>query len=505
MNAISYPLHPFLLFLNRFPYLSCILCGIIGGYAFAPVKSFLFLIFAFSGFLLSLRNTKTLKKGFLQGWCFGFGYFLLNTYWISISFHMVGLTALVPFVAIGLASLLAFFPACVGCITVWLQKTPLQQVIIFSTLWSIFECIRGLIFPWNFVGYVWDLPVLQLSAFIGIKGLSIITIWTACVFVCFSRKIIAFSLGLIFLFYILGGIRLQNSRENALTNIYIRIVQPCIFQTEKWDPMCYENNIKRYIDLSGKSSKYPLDAIIWPEAAIPFIDHSNLSLVTQNLSANGIFVTGTICREKKEKVYNCLLVFDCKNNLINHYYKANLVPFGEYVPLKPLFFFFEKLTHGVIDFSPGPGAVSIKSKNIPPFSPLICYEAIFSGYSKKTSSWLLNITNDAWFGNTNGPLQHLEIARVRSIEEGLPMIRVANNGISAIIDPYGKIEKRLSLNEIGVIDFFLPTELKATFYKNYSDFLNIVMIVFLLTLLLMNDLMCDVKKRKNSNHNRTTS
>jgi len=170
-------------------------------------------------------------------------------------------------------------------------------------------------------------------------------------------------------------------------------------------------------------------------------------------------------------LWNSLHAIDSSGNIAATYDKHHLVPFGEYMPLRSIMSV-AKLTHGNIDFSSGPGAQTLQVPGLPPFSPLICYEAIFPGQVASGDvrpGWLLNITNDGWFGNTAGPYQHLQAARLRAIEEGLPMVRAANTGISAVIDPLGRILAHLPLGQEGVLQIALPRALGRTPYAMLGD------------------------------------
>ena len=183
---------------------------------------------------------------------------------------------------------------------------------------------------------------------------------------------------------------------------------------------------------------------------------------------------------KPLRIWNSIFAIDGTGKILGHYDKAHLVPFGEYAPLRDVLPI-DKITHGAVDYSAGPGVRTLRLPGLPPVSPLICYEAIFPGAVVDPSdrpAWMLNLTNDAWYGITAGPHQHLAIARVRAVEEGLPMIRAANTGISAIIGPYGRVLVRLGLTKAGVIDGPLPAPApNATIYARFGDIPFFVMLV----------------------------
>jgi len=456
------------------PILSGFLLGCLGWLAFAPFNFYLILIPIFSGLLLLLQPIKSPKRGFWVGLSFGFGYFATGVFWVSVSFSKVGLGHLMPFVVLGFSFLLAIFPALACALTVLWQRNALQQVLLFCALWSATEWTRGHIlsgFPWNLVGYALDLPMLQLSAWVGIYGLSFLTIFLATVWVSRSHKVIILSCCLAATLWCGGFYRIKQGQafRDGDTGINMRLVQPSIQQEEKWTAGHLKRNIGIHVALSELEAEKPLKVIIWPEAAIPcFLDRDPelLKAICGSIPEGAVLLTGAPRHEDNAqgmKIWNSFFALNNRGEVLGVYDKAHLVPFGEYVPFRKILPI-EKLTAGTIDYTEGDKVKTLNIPGIPPFSPLICYEAIFPGKVVDPGSrprWLLNLTNDAWYGHTSGPYQHLSIVRVRAIEEGLPLVRVANNGISAVIDPYGRILYQLELDEIGFIDFCLP--------QNFSD------------------------------------
>jgi apolipoprotein N-acyltransferase len=237
----------------------------------------------------------------------------------------------------------------------------------------------------------------------------------------------------------------------------------------------YEN-LARHIELSQLAGEKPLHAIIWPESSVPFfIGQQPLfqSLLQESVPPQGLLIFGAPRLDpQRDVLHPSLFVLNAQASIVGTYDKAHLVPFGEYVPLKALLPI-QKLTHGSRDYTPGSGLQTLTAAPLPPFSPLICFEAIFPGAVTKAGpapQWLLNITNDAWYGQSSGPHQHLQNVRVRAIEEGLPLVRSANNGISAVIDPMGRILYQLPTDVVGYIDFQLPRALPSvTPYTKYRD------------------------------------
>ena len=464
-----------------YPRLSAFLLGSLGGLAFAPFNFYLILIPIFSGLLILLQGVKCTKRAFFLGWIFGFSYFTSGVFWVSVSFSKVGLAYFIPLVIIGFSAVLGIFPALACALTAFWQKNHFQQVFLFSGIWSVTEWLRGHIltgFPWNLVGYAWSLPMLQTCAFIGIYGLSFLTIFLASMWASKSRKLIISSLVMAIFAWTWGNQRAEQGRFLDDTGINMRLVQPSIQQEEKWSAEHLSRNVNLHIALSGLEAEKPLKVVIWPEAAIPYFFENHPELInalTQIIPEGGFLLTGAPRQEKNsetkgpKRIWNSLFVLNEKGETLETYDKSHLVPFGEYVPFRSILPV-EKLTPGTIDYSAGDHIKTLNIAGIPPFSPLICYEAIFPGNVIDPNfkpEWLLNLTNDAWYGHTSGPYQHLSIIRVRAIEEGLPIVRVANNGISVIVDAYGKILHRLEIDEKGFIDFTLPKSLPCNTIFSY--------------------------------------
>ncbi|MBY0281962.1 MAG: apolipoprotein N-acyltransferase [Alphaproteobacteria bacterium] len=483
---------------------AAIFLGSLGALAFAPFNFYLVLIPIFSGLLFLLQRTPSTKQAFFLGWVFGFSYFASGVFWVSVSFSKVGLTYLMPLVIIAFSLLLGLFPALACALTALWQRNPLQQVFLFSAIWSLTEWLRGHIlsgFPWNLVGYAWDLPMLQVCAWVGIYGLSFLTIFLATMWVSKSYKLIYASLLVALIFWTLGSYRAEQGHLLGNTGVNMRLVQPSIQQEKKWLPEHLIRNVNLHIALSGLEAEKPLKAIIWPEAAIPHFFENNPVLfeAVRNAIPEGVLlITGAPRQEKNpleilpKHIWNSLFVLNPKGEILGTYDKSHLVPFGEYVPLR-MILPVEKLTPGTIDYSKGNGIKTLNIADIPPFSPLICYEAIFPGNVIDPTSkpeWLLNLTNDAWYGHTSGPYQHLSIVKVRAIEEGLPLIRVANNGISAVIDAHGKVLYQLDLDAIGFIDFALP---KGLSYNTIFSSLREIPFSFMIIIALL--VSCLTRKR----------
>ncbi len=453
-----------------------ILLSIIGGLAFAPFNQPIALFSFIYVLLIHLKEQMSFYTFFKNAFICFFFFFLAQLYWVAWAFNVYGIPEAVPVGLICMPTLIGIFPAVCILPSYFFKKHAITFAWIFFLGWCLSEIARSFLFtgfPWNLNGYVWDLSLLQSTRFFGIFGLSFLT--TAAAVVLYTKqKWLGISIfGTLLCLWIDGHNHLKAPQLN--TDICLRLVQPSIDQQEKWHPDFFEKNLSLLEILSRADAQKPVHITIWPEAAItiPLDAHVDFSAHLGSFINQGYLITGAPRRtHNPEKAFSSLQVIDDKGLIHATFDKFHLVPFGEYVPLSSLNPF-PKLTSGKLDYSPGAGPRTISVAGVPSFSPLICYEAIFSGIVIDPSNrpqWLLNITNDAWYGVTSGPYQHLKIVQVRAIEEGLPLIRVANNGISAVIDGYGRIIHQLELNKIGFIDAHLPIHLPQTLYRRLINF-----------------------------------
>ena len=297
---------------------------------------------------------------------------------------------------------------------------------------------------------------------------------------------------------IYGIAMLASGEGETIAGVKIRVVQPSIPQREKWVPENQGRIFKEHLALSGQNEAGVADGmadithIIWPEAAMPFLplEHPEaLAAIAEALPQGRVLISGALRRETDPqgvmRAFNSLMVFDDEGNVQNIYDKTHLVPFGEYLPLQPVLeaIGLRQLTRMRGGFTEGAEPRPLLSIGaLSNVGALICYEAIFPGVARKSAGRpdvLLNITNDGWFGNTTGPRQHFHAARVRAVEEGLPLVRAANNGISAVIDPRGRIVSKLELNERGIFDASVPQPSSPPFYGRYGEWIYFANIVFL--------------------------
>ncbi|HXZ02064.1 MAG TPA: apolipoprotein N-acyltransferase [Stellaceae bacterium] len=476
------------------------LLGALAAASLSPVDLTPVLVVAFTGLIWLADGARGRGGAFLLGWSFGFGFFLAGLYWISAALFVdiAQFWWMVPFAVAGLPAALALFTALAqlaafeACERLRLVGTP--RILVFAVCWAAAEYLRGHVltgFPWNLVGYAWAgafpgaLAVLQSASVIGIYGLSLLTVTVAALparLGDLGRGRLQAPLAALLLVAAAaagGAWRLAEAPRTSVPGVMLRLVQPSIPETLKNDPKALAQNLRRLLALSASPGAAAVGDLIWPEAAAPPLLERYPELrqaIAAVIPKGGLLLTGAERAEPAQgwpprQVWNSILALDDAGAIIAAYDKAHLVPFGEYVPLRGILPI-ERIAPGIGDFSRGPGPRTLDPPGLPPVSPLICYEAIFPGAVVDPAhrpEWLLNVTNDAWYGVSSGPFQHLAIARVRAVEEGMPLVRAANNGVSAVIDSYGRVLARLDLNAAGVLDAPLPTALAPTLFERMRD------------------------------------
>jgi apolipoprotein N-acyltransferase len=463
-----------------------------------PAGAFFVLLLCVPGFVWLARSSATKKEAFFIGWAFGAGYFIFGLYWISraLFVDIQQFWWVLPLSAIIGPAIIALYYSLIPLLAWRYRKNEAAYALMIVLAWSAIEWVRGHAFtgfPWNLPGYSWQyvLPVMQANAAIGIYGLTLLTLlWAAIPAV--GRKL-ATALVLLFLVVLSAGwARLALYPTAQLGDNTVRIVQPNIEESLKWSRADMQINFMSLLGLSSKPDtlKQPLTFVVWPETAtMPNQQPSRLTdpLYGPNLPKGATSLIGALrVDQDKHEVYNSVTVVDPKLNIVTQYNKHHLVPFGEYMPLRSLLNMSpigNKVADIIGDFTRGDGVQTLNvGNNLPRPSPLICYEAIFPGEvadEKDRPDWLVNVTNDSWYGKTTGPHQHFESARVRAIEEGLPLVRVANTGISATVDPVGRIIGELPLGKQDVLDTILPAKLPRTLYARFGDTLFFLMLVLL--------------------------
>ena len=494
--------------------------GALAACSLPPIDLTPVLLISFPGLVWLADGSAGMLGAFGLGWSFGFGFFVAGLYWIAAALFVdiAQFWWLVPLAVTGIPAGLAIFTGAALLVAHLLRRLlrlgGTGRVLALVLCWAGAEWLRGHIltgFPWNLIGYAWSgafpggLAMLQLTALVGIYGLSLVTALAAALparLGDFSGNRWAPVLAAVILIAApaaWGSYRLAEGHPADVPGVSLRLVQPSIPEASKNDPTQVLVNFRRLFALSTAPGAEHASAVLWPEAAAPpFLrrDGGARKALAEAAPVNGYVITGTIRTDPAPlpptHVWNSLVALNHDGTIEASYDKFHLVPFGEYVPLRSVLPM-QKITPGMIDFSAGPGPRTLHLPGLPPFSPLICYEAIFPGAVADPAdrpAWLLNITNDAWYGVTSGPFQHVAIARTRAVEEGLPLARVANNGVSAMFDPYGRVLARLDLNAIGVLDEGLPEALPATPYTRYGD------TPFFAALLLMVAILIGVRGRR---------
>jgi apolipoprotein N-acyltransferase len=463
--------------------------GAFAAFAFTPTYFILALFVSFPALLFLISKSESYKQTFFIGWSFGFGFFLHGLYWISYALlvdeNLFGW--LVPFAVTLIPATLAIYIGITALVAHPIRKDPLRLILCFTSSWVLIEILRTSLFtgfPWLALGYslgAW-LPMVQSASLFGVFGLSmLILLVSTSPFLLLARtnRKVFFTYAFVCIFLSISnftyGVWKLETNKTTFHPQKIRIVQPNIKQDLKWNKNHRYANLQKLISLS-KSKTNPT-YIIWPESALTFSieDPKVKDLLTPIIPPNSFLLTGAInYKSSLNKIYVSLLAINSNGVLKASYDKKHLVPFGEYIPFKDIIPGIHKLTHGLMDFSKGAAEQNIISSiNGPSFRTLICYEAFFpSEILEKTKrpDFLLNIINDAWYRDSSGPFQHLEMAQFRAIENGLPMVRVANTGISAILGPQGRIIEKLPLNKEGYLESFLPKKnLDLTAYSLYGN------------------------------------
>ena len=485
-----------------------ILCGLLLTASFAPLNmdwmAWVFLIPLF----VSLKN-KSPRDSFKLGGIAGLSHYITLMYWIIVVLSYYG--GLNPVFALGalllLSLYLALYIACFALIWNTVQKDRLAPLLAAGS-WVALEYTRTHVmtgFPWCLLGYsqYLRLPLIQISDIAGVYGISfLIVMVNVAIFklVFFSRpdtiRARATETGIVILLIgltLLYGYNSLGRKADAASDVNvlrIAVAQGNIDQSLKWNPELQEETLALYRNLSERSAGFKPKLIIWPETALPFFFQNNTALsrevfrVAEKMNSNILFGSPAYTKDSKGMRYYNRAYLISDKTIYNYYDKVHLVPFGEYVPLKRFLPFVNQLVPAAGDFSSGDNVKPISAADLR-IGPIICFEAIFPDISRKHAKQgarlLVNLTNDAWFGRTSAPYQHLSMAVFRCVETALPMARAANTGISAIILPTGKIVSRGGLFVREVLCEELSLNHAKTFYSQFGDIFAILLT--LLTLL----------------------
>jgi len=491
-----YPLKSRLSALTGFKkYAAAFALGAVMTLSTPPIGAFYVLLVCVPGLIWLARNSKTKTGTFLTGWAFGAGYFIFGLYWVSFALFVdiKQFWWVLPFAAILGPAVVALYYALVPLLVWRYRKDETAYALMFVTVWALIEWVRGHAltgFPWNLPGYTWNyfLAVMQANAAVGAYGLTLLTLLWAAI-PAFNKKFVPLVLVSFLLVAGAGTVRLYLHPTQQSGSNTVRIIQPDIPQSLKWNRAEMQHNFQHNLALTAQPAKQPVTFVIWPETALvanlqeqPDLAHE----IAKNLPKGSLGLLGTL-RSDEGHFYNSVTVLDRSGGVLGNYDKHHLVPFGEYIPFRQ-YLNMTPIGNSVADigdFTRGSGVATLSLDNLPKPSPLICYEAIFPGEVARLHvrpDWLVNVTNDGWYGKTAGPHQHFESARVRAIEEGLPLVRAANTGISATVDPLGRIIGMASLGTTAVVDTILPAPLPPTLYARFGDALFFLMLLLLVIL-----------------------
>jgi apolipoprotein N-acyltransferase len=450
----------------------------------------------FAALFWIIQRTRGLTKTFSVGLCFGIGYFASTLYWVAESFKCVGLGNY-GYIAVSLLVLyLALYPATACVLTKMFATTRLNFLLFFTSFWILTEYLRGVVFtgfPWNLIGYAtYDLEYFpQIADTLGIYGVSFIFLLIVSLLTYCRTAICGL---LLYIFTTLYGYYKVNCYDGYVKpddQNFVTIVQPSITQESKMDVKQLKNNIDKHIQLSCISNIYSKkQLIIWPEGAvnIPITSPNNvLNYISSTLKYDDCFIISGCDRiDEMRRLYNCVCAIGRDNRIAKIYDKRHLLPFGEFIPEILLKCGLRKVTPGIVNFSSGHSKKTFQLDGFQKFDVAICYEISFPGevLDDQGSSWILNVTNDSWFKNSDGPTQHLRTACFRAIEEGKAIVRCANNGISCVIDCNGQILKKLETNEVGRMATTMPKKWQLTIFSVHKNKIVILVVCTLLILLL---------------------
>lgn len=494
--------------------LALFLAGLVSVLAHAP---FFFQPALIAGLILlvltldaSAKTARPRRSGFWRGWCFGAGYFLGGTWWVANAFlvsaeeHAWLIWAPLTLLPAGLA----LFWGLAGGVYARLAPDGPSRIGLFAILFTAVEMTRSVVlsgFPWNLAGHVFEAgtPVSQAAAYIGAAGLSAFVLYAFASPAALLGRTggwmraapVLVSMALLAGMWTHGSWRLANA-STEMTDTRLRVVQLAIPQREKR----HANRLAildQYLDFTLRDGLEDMDAVIWPEGAIPTLmleDSRVLVRLEADLPSGTRLWAGVTRRDRfpeGELYYNALAAMhfeDGAGAVEAIYDKVRLVPFGEGNPLQLItgLFGFTTLSMNAPYYTPGPGPQTLQVAGIPAFAPLICYEVIFPRFAPRGEdrpAFLLNISNDSWYGNSAGPRQHLNQARYRAIEEGLPLVRSATLGSSGLVDAYGRAVHLLDPQMNEALDIVLPSAFQPVAYAVHGNLPWIVVSLLLLTCL----------------------
>jgi apolipoprotein N-acyltransferase len=486
----------------------------------APMMAAVWLIDGSANVGASGRSTvRSIRSAFAAGWWWGFGYFVAGLWWLGAAFLVEAdkFAWALPLGVLALPAGLAFFPAFGFAIARLLWSPGRARVLALAVGLGASEWLRAVWltgFPWNELGMALgqNLVLAQFASIVGLHGLTIlaVVIFAAPATLAddasgrWFLQPAALALAVLVLLAGFGAFRLSGPEAAPVAGVKLRVMQPNVAQDASFRPQNKEAIMRRYLALSDRAtsptSTGVADAthLIWPESAFPFLlarDPQALAQIADLLRGGATLITGAarieepVAGDSRAHYFNSIQVIDSHGALLDRYDKRHLVPFGEYLPFSDFFDRFGVTQFirfpGGFDAGSGPGV--LHAPGLPDALPLICYEAIFpeeigSIFRQEghRANWMLNVTDDAWFGLTPGPYQHFAQARLRAVEQGLPLVRAANTGVSAVVDGLGRVTAQLPLGVEGVLDSPLPTPSRPTLYSRFGALAPLLLWVVLL-------------------------
>ena len=497
--------------------LLALLAGLLAALAFPPF-GFLPGLLGY-GLMMRLADApgaaRPLRSAFWRGWLAGLAYFLISTWWVFEAFLVDAKNQgwMAPIAVLLLAGGLGLFWGAAALLYRAVRPAGALRVLAFAGAFCLLEWLRGHLltgFPWDLAGESWPAGSApsQMASVVGAYGLGWITVAAASApAVLFEVRrtprgwaAAALGAGAIAGLYAYGGHRLAQAEPAPADAPMVRVVQARVAQESKYDERMFRSILDRYVTLSAKPARRPVDIVVWPEGAVPDSANDYLADDTWTKAAiQGALKPGQTLIDGAYRVtgppdqpvyYNSVLALralPADLAVVGVYDKFRLVPFGEYMPLDSLMgrIGFKTLVHVGDGFTAGPPPRQIRAPGLPAVQPLICYESLFPGFTRLgareagRARWIVNVSNDAWFGRTYGPVQHLNLASYRAIEEGLPLVRATPTGVSAVIDAYGRIVpgSQLGQDGLGVTDTPLPAALATTPYFRHGESLYWMMLV----------------------------
>lgn len=498
--------------------------GALSALAMAPFDAWpvLFLTFPALVFLVDDDALRRRGVGFSTGWWFGFGYFVAGLYWIGYAFLVDARTFgwLLPFAVVGLPAVLAVYTGLGTALARLLWTRGPTRILALGAALTVSEWLRGHLltgFPWNAFGYALTAPLAlaQGASVIGIWGLTFMAVVVFASPACLADERtqarwlpLAASVAALGILAGFGALRLADNPTRLVDNVHLRIMQPDLPQDAKFNYAARKEVMDRYVALSGEPGIHGVTHLLWPESAFPFFltrEADAMARIAKLLSPKTVLITGAMrLGEPVDRVhpavFNSIYAIGPDGAVLGFYDKVHLVPFGEYLPFERVLdaLGLQDLTEMQGGFRAGDRRRLLAIPGAPPALPLICYEIIFGGDAAPPgprAGWIVNVTNDGWFGISTGPYQHFQQARVRAIEEGLPLARAANTGISAVVDPLGRVVRSLPLGRAGILDAPLPRPAAEPVYARVGDLPAFVAVGLAVVVVLRRRLCSDARRR----------